>query len=152
MFHAKAQSSRKGAKKAGILLSFAPLRLCAKQADLNFGPIFIKISFQFLPAEIRNMNKNRSLFAFLFVAAVLALAAVSPFLTRSKAQSVADSFGVEDLGRTQVGGSRTGHQAITASTPVASASPTRFTVRPVAVTPAARLRSNASVPSFEPTG
>ena len=29
------------------------------------------------------MNKNRSLFAFLFVAAVLALAAVAPFLTRS---------------------------------------------------------------------
>jgi prolyl oligopeptidase len=34
------------------------------------------------------MNKSRSLFAFLFVAAVLALAAVAPFLTGSRAQSV----------------------------------------------------------------
>ena len=35
------------------------------------------------------MNKSRSLLAFLFVAAVLALAAVAPFLTGSHAQSVA---------------------------------------------------------------
>jgi len=35
------------------------------------------------------MNKSRSLFAFLFVAAVLALAAIAPFLTGSHAQSVA---------------------------------------------------------------
>jgi len=35
------------------------------------------------------MNKSRSLYGFLFVAAVLALAAVAPFLTGSHAQSVA---------------------------------------------------------------
>jgi hypothetical protein len=52
-------------------------------------PIRVKISLQILPAEIRNMNKSRSLLAFLFVAAVLSLAASAPFLTRSHAQSVA---------------------------------------------------------------
>ncbi|HEY0761716.1 MAG TPA: prolyl oligopeptidase family serine peptidase [Pyrinomonadaceae bacterium] len=35
------------------------------------------------------MNKSRSVFAFLFVAAVLAMAAIAPFLTGSRAQSVA---------------------------------------------------------------
>src|SRR5204862_7899838 len=56
------------------------------------------------------------------------------------------------IGRTKVRSTGPGHQAIAASMPVASASPTRVTVRPVAVTPAARLRSRASVPAGVPTG
>ena len=56
------------------------------------------------------------------------------------------------LGRTQVRGAGSGHQAITAFAPVVSVAPTRVTVRPVAVTPAARLRVSASAPASVPTG
>ncbi len=45
------------------------------------------------------MNKSRSLFAFLFVAAVLALAAIAPFLTGSSAQSVAPGTGTGSVSR-----------------------------------------------------
>ncbi|HEU4932536.1 MAG TPA: prolyl oligopeptidase family serine peptidase [Pyrinomonadaceae bacterium] len=45
------------------------------------------------------MNKSRSLFAFLFVAAVLALAAIAPFLTDSSAQSVAPGTGTGAVSR-----------------------------------------------------
>ena len=45
------------------------------------------------------MNKSRSLFAFLFVAAVLALAAVAPFLTGSHAQSVAPGTSTGSVSR-----------------------------------------------------
>jgi prolyl oligopeptidase len=45
------------------------------------------------------MNKSRSLYAFLFVAAVLALAAVAPFLTGSRAQSVAPGVSTESASR-----------------------------------------------------
>ncbi len=45
------------------------------------------------------MNKSRSLLAFLFVAAVLALAAIAPFLTGSSAQSVAPGTGTGSVSR-----------------------------------------------------
>ena len=45
------------------------------------------------------MNKSRSLVAFLFVAAVLALAAVAPFLTGSHAQSVAPGASTGSVSR-----------------------------------------------------
>ena len=45
------------------------------------------------------MNKSRSLLAFLFVAAVLALAAVAPFLTGSHAQSVAPGASTRSAAR-----------------------------------------------------
>ena len=45
------------------------------------------------------MNKSRSLLAFLFVAAVLALAAIAPFLTGSNAQSVAPGASTESASR-----------------------------------------------------
>src|SRR3954447_4445766 len=54
---------------------------------LNFSLRFIKISLQIPASEIRTMTKLRTLFAVLFVAAVLSL----PFLQRSSAQSMAPS-------------------------------------------------------------
>ena len=46
------------------------------------------------------MNNRRSLFAFLFVAAVLALAAIAPLWPRADAQSVAPSGSAGSSGRT----------------------------------------------------
>jgi prolyl oligopeptidase len=71
---------------------------CAERSSfaLNFAENFAKVTEKFLPAEIREMNKNatrpgRSLFAFAFAAVVLSLAAVGPFWQPSEAQNLASS-------------------------------------------------------------
>src|SRR4026209_2267798 len=79
-----------------LWLSFASFAPCVKHVcvplecgcNLNFRATFITVKPQIPAFGDNNMNRRRSVFAFLCVAALLTFAAIAPFVYRTGAQSV----------------------------------------------------------------